>query len=71
MNKIIIKNNLDAIANVDFDIAAGIRSFGYPQPRIRTTGFETFLSNIVSQQLSTTVIGRKYCWIFEEIEPLS
>ena len=44
---------LDALATIDPDIAQAIDQLGYPEPRIRPAGFETFLSTIVSQQIST------------------
>ncbi|MGI9286347.1 MAG: DNA-3-methyladenine glycosylase family protein [Pseudomonadales bacterium] len=53
MKKATIKKDLNAIARVDKDLALAIEEFGYPEPRIRPCGFETFLSTIVSQQIST------------------
>lgn len=62
MNKATIKNGLDAIAEIDQDVATSIQRIGYPEPRIRPPGFETLLSTIVSQQLSIeaarTIMGR-------------
>ncbi len=48
-----IKSGLDAIARVDSDLAAALDELGYPAPRIRPPGFDTFLATIVSQQIST------------------
>ena len=48
-----IKNDLDAIADIDPDIKTGLEIVGYPAPRIRAPGFETFLSIIIGQQIST------------------
>jgi DNA-3-methyladenine glycosylase II len=48
-----IKKSLQALAKIDKDIALGLSQFGYPEPRIRPAGFETFLNTIVSQQIST------------------
>ena len=53
MDKKTIQKGLRAIAKVDSDIAEQLQVMGYPQPRIRPQGFETLLSIIVSQQLST------------------
>ncbi len=53
MNKKIIKQGLDEIAIQDSDVAKALTIFGYPEPRIRPTGFETFFSIVVGQQLST------------------
>lgn len=48
-----IKRHLDALAQRDPDLASGLQRASYPAPRIRAQGFETFLSTIVSQQIST------------------
>jgi DNA-3-methyladenine glycosylase II len=48
-----IKNHLDALAKLDPDLQRGLELVRYPEPRIRVQGFETFLSTIVSQQIST------------------
>ncbi len=53
MNQAIIKKALDEIASIDKEVATGLELIGYPTPRIRPVGFETFFSIIVSQQLST------------------
>lgn len=62
MKKSVIKEDLDAIARDDRELARAIAEFGYPAPRIRPPGFETFLSTIVSQQISTeaarAIMGR-------------
>lgn len=52
MNKTQIKKGLDAIASVDKHVAGALEVIGYPKPRLRPGGFETFLETIVSQQLS-------------------
>ena len=46
-------NDIDNIARIDVDVASAVGSLGYPQPRIRPQGFETFISTIVGQQIST------------------
>jgi len=48
-----IKRDLDALARLDPDLRRGLALVRYPAPRIRVQGFETFLSTIVSQQIST------------------
>lgn len=53
MNKQIIKQGLDDIATRDKDIEKALQQLGYPEPRIRPKGFETFFNIVVSQQLST------------------
>ena len=46
-------NGIDNIARVDTNVSRAVGAIGYPQPRIRAQGFETFFSTIVSQQIST------------------
>ena len=62
MDQEIIKQGLDEISSRDKDVAEALKTFGYPEPRIRTAGFETFFSIVVSQQLSThaasAIMGR-------------
>jgi len=53
MNQNIIKQGLDEIAKVDQDVAKALPIYGYPKPRIRPTGIETFFSIVMGQQLST------------------
>ena len=50
-NKVI--SDIDRIARVDADVKSAVANFGYPQPRVRPQGFETFLTTIVGQQIST------------------
>jgi DNA-3-methyladenine glycosylase II len=53
MNQVRINQHLDALAERDGDVRRGLELVGYPEPRIRVEGFETFLATIVSQQIST------------------
>ncbi len=53
MNQGKINRHLRALAKVDNDLRQGLALLGYPKPRIRVEGFETFLSTIVGQQIST------------------
>jgi len=48
-----IKRHLNALSQMDPDVKTGLRLVRYPAPRIREQGFETLLSTIVSQQIST------------------
>jgi len=58
----VIKKALDELAIIDKDVAKGLKLVGYPEPRIRPKGFETFFSIVVGQQLSThaaaAIMGR-------------
>lgn len=62
MNQAKIKRDLDALAKRDADLRRGLKLVRYPAPRIREQGFETLLSTIVSQQISTeaaaAIMGR-------------
>ena len=53
MNRARIKRDLDALAERDRDLRRALAQISYPAPRIRKQGFETLLSTIVSQQIST------------------
>ncbi len=53
MDQSTIKRHLDALAKLDPDLQRGLEIVRYPAPRIRVQGFETFLSTIVAQQIST------------------
>lgn len=57
-----IKVDLEYLAGVDEAVAEALPVYGYPKPRIREAGFPTFLSTIVSQQISTeaaaSIMGR-------------
>ncbi|MCU7813104.1 MAG: DNA-3-methyladenine glycosylase 2 family protein [Candidatus Thiodiazotropha sp. (ex Notomyrtea botanica)] len=46
---------MKALAKIDRDLKQAFEELGPPPPRIRPKGFETFLSTIVSQQISTEV----------------
>lgn len=48
-----IISHLNCLAKVDRDLCTALETYGYPAPRIRPTGFETFLDIIVGQQIST------------------
>lgn len=62
MNQAKIKRDLDALAQRDADLRRALKLVRYPAPRIREQGFETLLSTIVSQQISTqaaaAIMGR-------------
>ena len=53
MNQAKIRRHLDRLAALDADLCRGLELVRYPKPRIRAPGFETLLSTIVSQQIST------------------
>ncbi len=53
MDQATIRRHLDALAQADADLRAGLDRVGYPLPRLREPGFETLLSIVVGQQIST------------------
>lgn len=55
MNVSDIARGMEALSLVDKDIESAYLTLGPPPPRVRPKGFETFLSTIVSQQISTEV----------------
>jgi DNA-3-methyladenine glycosylase II len=48
-----LKAGLDAIAALEPRIAAAVARVGYPEPRLRGTGYATLARTIVGQQVST------------------
>ncbi|WP_417697385.1 DNA-3-methyladenine glycosylase family protein [Psychromonas sp.] len=55
MDEQTIARGMQALSLLDEDIAAAFKELDPPSPRSRPAGFETFLSTIVGQQLSTKV----------------
>jgi len=53
VNQAKIRRHLDRLALRDEDLRRGLELVRYPKPRIRAPGFETLVSTIVSQQIST------------------
>jgi DNA-3-methyladenine glycosylase II len=53
VNQAKIRRHLDRLALRDEDLRRGLELVRYPKPRIRAPGFDTLLSTIVSQQIST------------------
>jgi DNA-3-methyladenine glycosylase II len=47
-----LRDHLDAVAANDKVVAAAIERCGYPEERIRPTGYKTLLRTIVGQQVS-------------------
>lgn len=62
LNQKQIRKDIDCIAGIDAEVAQALKMISYPEPRIRPQGFETLLSAIVGQQISTAaaaaVMGR-------------
>lgn len=47
-----LREGLDAVAALEPGIARALERVGYPEPRIRPTGYQTLLRTIVGQQVS-------------------
>ena len=62
MNQKHLQHHLKQLAQLDSDLAQALQRYGTPAPRQRPEGFETFLSTIISQQISTaaanTILNR-------------
>lgn len=72
MDKQMILNGLQAISLVDKDVKKAFKMLGVPPQRVSPPGFETFLSTIVSQQLSTkvaTVIMSRVVAVLQDVTP--
>ena len=68
----IIRQHLDALAEVDPDVARALSQVGYPRARQRPSGFSALLATIISQQLSTHAadsIQRKLYALMDEVTP--
>lgn len=55
MDEKTIAKGMQTLSRIDQDVASSYERLGPPPPRQRPEGFETFLSIIVSQQISTEV----------------
>lgn len=68
----VMAEGIQALSLVDQDLKKAFNVLGAPSPRISPAGFETFLSTIVSQQLSTKVakvIMQRVSVLMENITP--
>ena len=68
-----IREGLDQVAQVEPKIAAALERAGYPEPRIRATGYVTLLRTIVGQQVSVaaaaSVWGKLEALLGHDIPP--
>ena len=51
-----IRGSLDALAALEPRIAQALAIAGYPEPRMRDTGYRTLLRTIVGQQVSVAAV---------------
>jgi DNA-3-methyladenine glycosylase II len=66
-----LESVIDSISEVDRDVSNAIIAVGYPEPRSRLVGFETFFSTVVSQQLSTKAADTIFSRVKAAIPELS
>lgn len=66
-----LKRHIDAIAAKDRDVGRAVARIGIPRPRVRPAGFETFLSVIVSQQISTSAARAIWGRVVEALPALN
>ena len=66
-----LKRHIDALAKVDPDVGLAVKEVGYPLPRVRPAGFETFLSVIVSQQISVGAARAIFARVAEAMGEMS
>lgn len=52
LSETILKAELDAVAAKDARVGEELSRIGYPEPRVRPTGYKTMLRTIVGQQVS-------------------
>ena len=74
MDKRIIKKGMEALIEIDGDVANAVEIVGFPVPRLRPTGFKTLFAIIVSQQISTdaaNAIHKRVIGLLDELSPES
>lgn len=64
-----IRSGLDALAAREERIARALERIGYPEPRLRDTGFKTLLRTIVGQQVSVAAASSMWNRLEAELGP--
>lgn len=62
-----IKTGLDGVAARDERVASELARIGYPQPRLRDTGYKTLLRTIVGQQVSVAAASSMWSKLEAEL----
>ncbi len=62
-----LRDGLDAIAAIEPGIARALAAAGYPEPRIRATGYQTLLRTIVGQQVSVAAAASVWTKLVAEL----
>ncbi len=74
MDRRIIKRGMEALIQVDGDLARAVEEIGLPAPRLRPAGFGTLFAIILSQQISTgaaRAIHKRVTTLLEDTTPES
>ena len=67
-----IRRHLRKLAEIDSDIAQALELVGFPEPRVRSQGFDVFVHTVISQQLSVAAaesIWRRFTAKFDPLTP--
>ena len=64
-----LREGIDAVAALEPRVAAAVERVGYPEPRIRPTGYQTLLRAIVGQQVSVAAASSMWAKLEAELGP--
>ena len=64
-----LREGIDAVALREPLVAAAVERVGYPEPRIRPTGYQTLLRAIVGQQVSVAAASSMWAKLEAELGP--
>ena len=67
-----IRRHLRKLAEIDSDIGQAVELVGFPEPRVRSQGFDVFVHTVISQQLSVAAaesIWRRFTTKFDPLTP--
>jgi DNA-3-methyladenine glycosylase II len=64
-----LREGIDAVAALEPRLAAAVGRVGYPEPRIRPTGYQTLLRAIVGQQVSVAAAASMWAKLEAELGP--
>lgn len=64
-----LREGLDAVGELEPKIGKALKRVGYPEPRIRETGYQTLLRTIVGQQVSVAAAASVWNKLEAEVGP--
>lgn len=64
-----LREGIDAVAALEPRLAEAVGRVGYPEPRIRPTGYQTLLRAIVGQQVSVAAAASMWAKLEAELGP--